>query len=229
MKIALFGHGRMSELLVQLVNRSTSHTIVNDDDFNHADVAIDFSHHSVVLPHLSLCIEHNKPLVIGTTGWEEQLDTAKALVKANPQMGCLYSPNFSVGIYLFKQIAAYAAALLQPWESYDACGIEYHHRHKVDAPSGTAKALTTTVRESLPRKPGFQFTSVRCGEMPGKHSILFDSLCDTITLTHDARSPSCFGEGALLAAEWLLHRKGFFTFDEMMQERESSSQKERCQ
>jgi 4-hydroxy-tetrahydrodipicolinate reductase len=159
----------------------------------------------------------NTPLVIGTTGWEEQLPAAKALTSQHPNFGCLFSPNFSIGVYLYKQIVAHAAMLMQPFDSYDACGIECHHRHKIDSPSGTAKALTQTIKNTMPRLQSFNFTSIRCGELPGTHSILFDSLFDTITLTHEARSRQGFAQGALLAAEWLAGRRGFFSYDEMMQ------------
>jgi 4-hydroxy-tetrahydrodipicolinate reductase len=224
MKIVLFGNGRMSDAIRKLAELSKRHCIIatisrTDQSIAplaDADAAIDFSHPAAVITNLQSCIAANTPLVIGTTGWEERLSDAKKLINQHPNFACLFSPNFSIGVYLYKQIIAHAAMLMQPFDEYDACGIEYHHRHKIDSPSGTAKALTQTIQNAMPRLPSFHFTSVRCGELPGIHSILFDSPFDTITLTHEARSRQGFAQGALLAAEWLAEKRGFFSFEEMM-------------
>lgn len=227
MKIALLGDGKMNRLIAELALLS-GHEITarfsrtcgtlqdNPSKLESAEVAIDFSHSSAVLDHLDSCLSFGKPLVIGTTGWEEHLSLAKQKVKEK-QGSCFFAPNFSIGIYLFQKIVSHAAALFQPHADYDVSGIEYHHQQKRDQPSGTAKALIDQLLQQMPRLKTLPFSSVRCGHIPGTHSLLFDSPCDTITLTHEARNRQGFAQGALLAAEWLLTRKGFFNLDDMME------------
>lgn len=229
LKIALIGYGKMGKLVEQTAH-AKGHQIVarfshplsmlQDDhkqNLAEADLAIDFSQASCVIEHLELCLSLNKPLVIGTTGWEEQLVLAQEIVK-KANGSCLYSPNFSIGIYLFQKIAAYAASLFQPFSEYDVGGIESHHRQKLDQPSGTAKALTQNLLHQMPRLQDFHFSSMRCGHFPGTHTLYFDSPVDTLTLTHQARNREGFAEGAVMAAEWLFSRKGFFTMDDMMKD-----------
>jgi 4-hydroxy-tetrahydrodipicolinate reductase len=228
MRIALLGYGKMGQLIAQLaplsghqisVCFSTKLGLLKERlaELEPVDLAIDFSHASAVLPHLELCLSLNKPVVIGTTGWEAELPLAKKMVQNN-QSACLYAPNFSIGVYLFQQLVTYAATLFQPFSHYDVGGVETHHRHKQDQPSGTAKMLTQQILQHMPRLQDFNFSSVRCGSMPGTHTLYFDSTVDTLTLTHQARTREGFAQGALLAAEWLLPRQGFFTLEEMMQD-----------
>lgn len=228
MKIALIGYGKMGQLVEQLATAKGHQVIARfsrhlgtpqerPQEIAQADVAIDFSQSAVVLHHLNLCLALGKPLVIGTTGWEEQLPVAQQLVK-QAQGTCLYAPNFSIGFYLFQQMMGYAASLFQPFTDYDVSGIECHHRQKLDKPSGTAKALSQDLLKHMPRLQALDFSSVRCGSMPGTHTLHFDSPVDTLTFTHQARNRQGFAQGAILAAEWLLPRRGFFTIDDMMQD-----------
>lgn len=228
MKIALLGYGKMGQLVEQAA-QARGHQIVERfsrekgslKDRREAliatDLAIDFTEASCVLPHLELCLSLGKPLIIGTTGWEENHLTAQEMVR-KAKGSCLYSPNFSLGIYLFQQIIAYAASLFQPFKDYDVGGIEYHHRQKLDSPSGTAKALTQNLIHHMPRAKDFQFTSVRCGHIPGTHTLQFEGPADSITLTHEARNRQGFAEGAVFAAEWLLGKTGFFSLTDMMKD-----------
>lgn len=222
MKIALFGHGKMGQLVEKMAQKNGHQicAIVTRQSkivpqISKADLAIDFSHHSCVFDNLSACLSLKKPIVIGTTGWEEQLPEAKKLV-AKEKGSCLYAPNFSIGIFLFRQILRCAAKLFQPFEEYDVCGIESHHKEKKDSPSGTAKAISQDLQTHLPRLGSFNFASVRCGHIPGTHAIHFDSPSDTLSLTHEARNREAFAHGALMAAEWLRNKHGFFSFEEMM-------------
>jgi 4-hydroxy-tetrahydrodipicolinate reductase len=228
MKIALLGYGKMGQLVEQaaqakghqIVARFSRHLGMVQDrkhDLAQADLAIDFSLAACVLPHLEICLTLDKPLVIGTTGWEEQCYIAKEMVEQG-KGSCLHAPNFSIGVYLFQQIVAYAAALMQPFKDYDVSGIEYHHRQKQDKPSGTAKALSRNLLQNMPRAHDFSFSSVRCGHIPGTHTLYFDSPVDTLVLTHEARNRQGFAYGAIVAAEWLSNRKGFFSIDDMMQD-----------
>lgn len=233
MKIALLGYGKMGQLIACLAQQK-GHEVTaavssrnggldaHLENLAGADVWIDFSHADQVLKHLRHSIELKKPLVIGTTGWEKEMEQAQSLLIHSP-IGCLYAPNFSIGVHLFKQIVAYAAQLIGPFQDYDISGIEYHHREKRDAPSGTAKALTHEIIRQLPHLEGFQFTSVRCGSIPGTHSLCLDSPADTITLTHQARNRDGFAAGAIAAAEWLIDKKGFFTLDDLLASAQAKS------
>lgn len=222
MKIALLGLGKMGKMVQELaparhhetlpISRNTSEEL-KKTLLQKADIAIDFSHPSAVLPHLQLCIEQRINLVIGTTGWDEHLPEIKALL-ANSSIGCLYGPNFSIGIAFFKRIAAHAASLLAP--DYDLAGIEYHHRTKVDAPSGTSKELVREISQTHPSYLHFQFSSVRCGHITGIHTLLFDSPTDTITLTHQSRHRQGYALGALKAAEWLQNKQGYYSFSDYL-------------
>lgn len=226
MKIALLGYGKMGQLVEQLAHAKGHQIVVRfsrqlgtlqerKEELRQADLAIDFSQASFVLPHLEICLELEKPVVIGTTGWDEHLSVAEEMVnKTNGS--CLYAPNFSIGVYLFQHIVNYAASLLQPFQDYDVAGIEYHHREKLDQPSGTAKTLSRNLLQHMPRIGEMHFSSIRCGHMPGTHTLHFDSQFDTLTLTHEARSRQGFAQGAIAAAEWILPRQGFFSIDEMM-------------
>lgn len=228
MKIALIGYGKMGQLIEQLAT-ANGHQITarfsrqlgtlreRPQDLAQADLAIDFSQATSVLNHLNICLSLGKPLVIGTTGWDEQLITAQQLVQ-QAKGSCLYSPNFSIGVYLFQQVMAYAASLFQNFSIYDVSGIEYHHKDKLDQPSGTAKALSQHLLHHMPRLHSLDFSSIRCGYIPGTHTLHFDSPADTLTFTHQARNRNGFAQGALMAAEWLLPRQGFFKIEDMMQD-----------
>lgn len=223
MKIALIGYGKMGRMVEKLALEQ-SHTIaaklghpLKNWDLNEADVCIDFSKGDSVLDHIEACIQAHKPLIIGTTGWNQDLQKAEKMI-AQSSIGCLYSPNFSIGIFLFMEIVSHASKLLASFPQYDVGGVEYHHNQKLDSPSGTAKALSKEVRTQLGRCPDFEFASVRCGQTPGTHTLLFDSHSDTITLTHEARNREDFAQGALKAAEWIIGKKGFFTFHDFIKD-----------
>lgn len=217
MKITLLGYGKMGRLIEQLAV-TQGHQIVgkSTNEIAQADVCIDFSHASCMFSHVEKAVALKKPLVIGTTGWESDFDTIKKLI-LNSSIGCIYSPNFSIGVYLFQQLISQAAKLMSSFKEYDVAGIELHHRHKADAPSGTAKALTYTLLKELSPAHPFTFTSVRCGSNPGCHQIEFDSPADTITLTHAARNRDGFASGAIKAAEWVKDKQGFFTMEDFLQ------------
>lgn len=202
MKITLLGYGKMGKLIEQLALAS-GHEIVNHSP----DVYLDFSHADCILNNINTCIKHSKPLIIGTTGWDHQLQEVKNKIN-NANIGCLYSPNFSIGIYLFMKLIKNSEKL---FKEYDVSGMEAHHRTKKDQPSGTAKALSSLF------SPPIEFSSVRCGFIPGTHTIYFDGPSDSITLTHQARNREGFALGALKAAEWILDKKGFYTMDDWME------------
>lgn len=214
MKIAFLGYGKMNRLISSLAKEKGDSGIAifsrnfHEGNLEEADVAIDFSAAGCVYKHIELCSQANIPIVIGTTGWEGDLLKAQALAK-NMNMGVLFSPNFSLGIYLFFELLKKAASLFKDVKEYDAVGIEMHHCEKKDAPSGTAKEMQRFFDNTLP------FQSVRVGHHPGKHEIIFDSLSDSIHLIHESKNKEGFAEGALTCAHWLIGKKGWFTIEDV--------------
>jgi 4-hydroxy-tetrahydrodipicolinate reductase len=218
----------MGQLVAKLANEQghelvfsfTSHDAARGADdlansLRDCDVAIDFSAAAAVRQNVEACAGAGVPLVEGTTGWHGELDEVKSIV-ARHDGALIYGSNFSVGVQVFYRIAARAAALFQGLESYDAFIEEAHHKRKRDAPSGTAVQLRTIVTEGLGRE--VPVTSTRAGYIPGTHRLGFDSEADQITLTHTARSREGFAAGALVAADWIVGRKGVYEFSEVFDE-----------
>jgi 4-hydroxy-tetrahydrodipicolinate reductase len=179
------------------------------------DVAIDFSVTSALRRNVEACARAGVPLVEGTTGWNDELDDVRKIVTEHDG-ALIYGANFSVGVQVFYRIAARAAELFRGLESYDAFIEEAHHKRKRDAPSGTAVQLRNIVAEGLNRE--VPVTSTRAGYIPGTHRLGFDSAADQITLTHTARSREGFAAGALVAARWIIGRKGVYEFSEVFDE-----------
>jgi len=179
------------------------------------DVAIDFSVAAAVPKDSEACARAGVPLVVGTTGWQSQLDAVRRVVTEHDG-ALIYGANFSVGVQVFYRVAARAAELFRDLDSYDAFIEEAHHKRKRDAPSGTALQLHEIVTGKLGREA--PVSSTRSGYIPGTHRLGFDSAADQITLTHTARSREGFAAGALLAAHWIVGRKGVFEFSEVFDE-----------
>lgn len=229
-KIALIGYGKMGKLIETLIEDSSFELIACIDpqkssfssldqltvqELQSIDVFIDFSHPAAVLQNAQFCQKHQKALVIGTTGWEEDFEKVQNLASFIP---IFFAANFSLGIYLFSKIVGQAAKLFDGLDSYDVAGIEWHHRKKLDQPSGTAKALSQIVQASMQKD--LDFTSLRLGYNTGRHEIIFDSELDSISLQHQAKSKQCFAKGALVAAKWLLQQKnGFYGMDDLMEDK----------
>ena len=174
------------------------------------DVVIDFTTPSAVVANAEACIRAGKNMVVGTTGWYDQLPRLREQVLA-AKTGFLYGSNFSIGVNLFFEIAKTASAALK--HDYTGQIRERHHAQKKDAPSGTAITLQKILRES--GSPEVEIVSFREGDAVGLHEIVLNSDNDHITLTHDAKSRRGFAEGAVRAAEWLTGRTGFFEFREV--------------
>lgn len=225
MKVALMGYGKMGKA-VEGIALDRGHEIV---DIRQADVCIDFSHPDAVLTHAAQAAQGGSSLVIGTTGWEKDIDEVKKIVE-EAKIGCVYSPNFSIGVNLFLQIISYAAGLINQFDQYDVGGYEMHHQEKVDSPSGTAKWIVDRLLSQIDRKEraifdlnegkraseDIHFSSLRCGDIAGKHSVLFNSASDTITLTHEAKDRSGFALGAVIAAELVQGKNGWMSLDELL-------------
>ncbi len=218
MDLLLIGYGKMNRLVAELAAEQ-GHRVVKTMDQGDAWtsgwtpglVAIDFSVPAAVLENLERCMLAGIPLVIGTTGWYDQLDRARTLVDA-AQVGAVYGANFSVGVRAFYRVVAAAAAAL-PAE-YESFVWEAHHRRKLDAPSGTALQLAEVLNAG--GHSAVSVASNRAGFIPGTHTVGFDGPDDTLTLTHTARSRRGFAAGALTAARWVLDKRGLHEFGEIL-------------
>lgn len=224
MKIALIGYGKMGRM-VEKVALERGHVITScisasswdPDGASEADIWIEFSNPLSAVENILKAAKLKKPIVVGTTGWYEHVELVRSTVDKQ-RIGAVYSPNFSIGVNLFIEIASQVSKLLEDFPEYDVAGIEYHHNKKKDSPSGTALAIATAVEKNMKRIEKVPFSSVRCGSIPGTHSLLFDSPCDTISITHESRNREGFASGAILAAEWLHGKTGLYTFSECIQE-----------
>ena len=228
MKLAIIGYGAMGQLVAKLAaeqGHEISVTLRSRDaersieelagSLRGCDVAIDFSVAAVVIRNVKACASAELPLVEGTTGWQSRLDEVKNVVSQNDG-ALIYGANFSVGVQVFYRIAASAAELFHSLESYDAFIEEAHHKRKRDAPSGTALQLGEIVASHLGRE--VPVSSTRAGYIPGTHRVGFDSPSDQIILEHTARGREGFAVGALLAANWIVGRKGVYEFSEVFDE-----------
>lgn len=226
LNITLIGYGKMGKM-VEKIAEEAGHNITSRIDpqlydncmdaatLHETDICIDFSHPHSVLSNIKKTVELGIDMVVGTTGWDDHLAEVQHLVTKN-ETGFLYAPNFSIGIHLFQEIVTHAAEHIMPTRQYDVAGMEAHHKHKADTPSGTAKAIAQAIAKTTAINPeDIPFSSIRCGSIPGTHTIVFDSPSDTITLTHQARDREGFAKGAVTAAEWLHGRKGFYTLQDM--------------
>jgi 4-hydroxy-tetrahydrodipicolinate reductase len=178
-----------------------------------AQVAVEFTTPDAAVSNIDLCLEAGVPIVVGTTGWYDQLDRVRARVEKYDG-ALLYAPNFSLGVALVKALCVRAGQLLQGMEGFDVHITETHHAQKKDAPSGTALLLRDALGEA---GKGVQITSVRTGSVPGHHEIAIESTYETIVVSHDARSRRIFANGALKAALWLRGRRGVFTMDDVLE------------
>ena len=219
-KLALVGYGKMGRMVEQLAPEygfEVALRVTRDKDgvnFAGVDIAIEFTTPEAAPANLKRLAEAKIPAVTGTTGWFAQLrDVTLAVEQAGT--GLVWSPNFSVGVAVFRKLAGLAAELLRDESEYGAWAWEIHHDAKKDAPSGTLLQLVRTMEQAgYPRK--IDVSSNRAGKHPGTHEIGFDSAADTITLRHTARSREGFARGALKAARWIQDRKGVYSFDEVL-------------
>ena len=246
MKIALSGYGRMGRA-VEAVALERGHRIgvwgrpgregegrtgLAELREEGAEVVVDFSVPSAVVETVEAAARASMSVAVGTTGWYHRLPEVTEVVETGG-IGLIWAPNFSLGVQAFFRMVRRAARLVDGLPGYDAYLGEVHHRHKLDHPSGTARRLTEILLAELSEKerwapgPGegpadpdtLQVTSVRAGENPGSHSVVFEGPHDRIELTHGARGREGFAAGAVEAAEWIVGRTGIYTLDEMLESR----------
>jgi len=236
MKIALIGYGRMGheieKMAVKLGHRVTVKIDVDNlDDLNpeklaDADVVIEFSTPDSAFKNIAKCLEMSKPVVSGTTGWLKHYDEAVKMCLKN-ETSFIHSSNFSIGVNILFHINSELARLMAGQKEYKPFIEEIHHTKKLDAPSGTAISLAEEIRKQHPAYEGWcpadnpksnciPIKSVREGDTPGTHIVVWDSEIDAITLEHKARGREGFALGAITAAEYIKSRRGVFTMADVL-------------
>jgi len=227
MNIAIVGYGKMGRMIERLAAErgvtiglkldefnNANFSGITQDNFRGIDVAIEFSTPATVVGNIERIAALGVNLVIGTTGWQEQMPHVKSVVEQS-NIGLVWSPNYSVGVNAFFRIVNAAAKLLADDAEYEAWGWEIHHSAKKDAPSGTLLKLIDEMRVAGYSR-NIDLSSNRAGKIPGTHEIGFDSSADTITLRHTARSREGFALGAIRAAQWVAGKKGFHEFGDIL-------------
>jgi len=231
MNIALFGYGRMGKMIEQIaLNRN--HTIVakidvdtTEIDFSKIDVAIDFSLPNAAFGNITKCIENNIPVISGTTGWLENYDKAVALCKEK-KGAFIYGSNFSLGVNLFFELNSYLAKMMSNLKEYKVTMEEIHHTKKLDAPSGTAISLAEGVINNTNYK-GWKLDTTddtteipiiakRIADVPGTHTVAYNSNVDSIEIKHTAHNREGFALGAVVAAEWIIGKTGVFSMKDVL-------------
>ena len=236
MNIAIIGYGKMGRE-IEKICRERGHNIVctidvneeakfESDEFKSADVAIEFSSPESALNNYKRAFAANVPIVSGTTGW---LDDIKVVRKACEEDGqtFFYASNFSLGVNILFAVNKYLANIMNDFPQYEVHVDETHHIHKLDAPSGTALTIAEGILQSLERKnqwkldeqsntEDLRINAFRKGEVPGIHTIKYESEVDSITLSHSAKSRKGFALGAVVAAEFTAHKKGFLGMEDLL-------------
>lgn len=236
MKIAIIGYGKMGHT-VERIARGRGHEIVsvidvdNQDDFGSdafrsADVAIEFSTPATAVDNYRRAFEAGVPVVSGTTGWTDRRAEVERMV-ADSGATLFWTSNFSVGVNIFFELSRRLAHMMEPFPQYRPFLSETHHIHKLDHPSGTAVTLADDIvasnshvgswTEEVPAPDDALVVShIRQGEVPGTHTVTWDSSVDSISITHAAKSREGFALGAVIAAEWLPGHKGILGMDLLM-------------
>ncbi len=230
MKIALLGYGKMGKV-IERIALERGHEVVlkkdHDSDYTglkNADVAIDFSVPTAAVSNISACFATNVPVVCGTTGWLEHYEEMVALCKEK-NGGFIYASNFSLGVNIFFELNDYLAKMMANLKQYRVSMEEIHHTQKLDAPSGTAISLANgiignssynnwTLEEAKANE--IHIEAKRIENVPGTHSVFYDSEVDQIEIKHTAHSREGFALGAVIAAEWIQGKKGVFSMKDVL-------------
>jgi len=244
MNIALLGYGKMGKIIEKIATDRGHEIILKIDEdtlsdmtvenLKKADVAIDFTRPDSVLGNIQKCFEAQTPIVVGTTGWYGQLQQVKNDCEKYDS-ALLYASNFSVGVNVFFYVNQVLARLMNKYPYYEVQVEEIHHQQKLDSPSGTAMTIAEGIIENLDNKSEWVnvleqnegeginqvknnqvlIESLRIDSVPGTHTVIYDSDVDSIEFKHTAHNRSGFGLGAVLAAEWINGKKGFYTAKDM--------------
>jgi 4-hydroxy-tetrahydrodipicolinate reductase len=227
--LAIIGHGKMGRLVEQLAPEygfdvracftGLNIAALSPQTLRGATVAIEFTTPAAAPSNVRKLAALGVGTVCGTTGWYEQLPQIRSEI-APAGTALLYATNFSIGVNLFFEIVSRAAALFADYPEYEAWGWEIHHSAKKDSPSGTLKKLEQEMRAARFTRP-VSLSASRAGTHVGTHEIGFDSPSDTITLRHSAKNREGYARGALLAARWIIGKKGVFEFREVLADLQS--------
>lgn len=236
MNIAIIGYGKMGKEIEKLAQERNHNVVLRvdenniksltKDDFSNVDVAIEFSVPESAFSNINLCFDNNIPVVSGTTGWLEKFDDVLERCK-NENKTFFYASNYSIGVNLFFKLNKHLAKMMNNFTDYNVRVEETHHTQKLDAPSGTAITLAEGLIENIERKNNWEkeqensdntiaVKSFREGNVPGNHKIIYDSSFDKITIEHDAKSRKGFALGAILAAEFIISKKGYYSMDDLL-------------
>mgnify|MGYP003295195590 FL=1 len=231
MKVALIGYGKMGHM-IESIALERGHKIVciidqnnlcdfESEAFASADVAIEFTTPQTAEQNIRRAWAAGVPVVCGTTGWDVESLKQQLLHNSTqplhyPTLSLMWSSNYSIGVNILFALNRQLAKLMVAYPDYTPHMTEVHHIHKLDAPSGTAKTLQEAIGEE--RLPIADVESIREGEVPGIHTVVWDSEVDTISISHSAKSRKGFALGAVIAAEWMKGKTGFHLFEEVLQQ-----------
>ena len=244
MKIALLGYGKMGKI-IEKIALDRKHEIVLKIDYSNlnelteenlqkADVAIEFSTPATVLGNIETCFKAGVPVVVGTTGWHHEIAQIKEQCNYH-KASMIYATNFSVGVNIFFHVNKMLAKLMNNYPYYEVQVEEIHHTQKLDSPSGTAITIAEGIIDNLDSKKEWKnvlisddnagdelvgtnevlIESLRIENVPGTHTVIYDSEVDTIEFKHTAHNRNGFALGAVLAAEWVQDKKGFYSVEDM--------------
>ncbi|TRX20802.1 4-hydroxy-tetrahydrodipicolinate reductase [Flavobacterium franklandianum] len=231
MKIALLGYGKMGQTIERIALERGHEIVLKKDEFNtfeglsNADVAIDFSIPAVAVENITNCFYANVPVISGTTGWLDRYEEMATLCEER-KGAFISSSNFSLGVNLFFGLNEYLAKMMSKFNSYTVDMEEIHHTQKLDAPSGTAISLAKAVIENSDytswtledaKENQIHIEAVRTGNVPGTHTVTYNSAVDTIEIKHTAHNRDGFALGAVIAAEWIVGKQGIFTMKDVLE------------
>ena len=236
MRIVLIGYGKMGKAIEEVALQRGHEMVIKIDQPNlheftkenmaRAEAAIEFTSPHTAFDNVKKCLEFDVPVICGSTGWTERLEEMKNIC-TDKNGAFIYSSNYSVGVNIFFEVNKKLAALMAPHPAYEVILEETHHTQKKDAPSGTAITLAEQILEQVQRKKQWvnelsdhpedlEIISQRIDPAPGTHSIKYSSVIDDIEIIHTAHNRQGFATGAVLAAEFIKNRKGFFTMKEVL-------------
>lgn len=235
MKVAIVGYGKMGKEIEKILlerGHSVSAKLRSTDDISMvlgSDVAIEFTRPESAIDNISFCLKNNVPVVVGTTGWLEQLGEMEALVEET-KGALLYASNFSLGVNIFFELNEYLAKMMDTVDGYNVDVQEIHHTEKLDAPSGTGISIaegiinnssefTSWENAKKSQKSGgsvLNIESLRLPNVPGTHEVVYDSEIDKISIEHVAHNRIGFAKGSVVAAEFLHGKQGVYTMKDVL-------------
>lgn len=243
MRIALIGYGKMGKAIEAIaleknqklgkdhfeialkIDIHNRHTITTEE-LASVDVAIEFTSPETAIDNIKWCFEAGVPVVVGTTGWTKELKNIQQYAAENDK-AFLFAPNYSIGVNIFFEINRQLAAIMNDYDEYDVDMLEVHHTEKKDSPSGTALFAALDVLKKIKRKDQWRnhpsenkatlpIISERTPEVPGTHVVRYFSPIDDIEIKHTAHNRTGFASGALLAAEWLVGKTGYYSMEDVL-------------